>query len=181
MNKALKEILGFSIYLLVILVITYLFVAFIGQRTVVHGISMENTLHDGDNLIVDKWTYRKHEPQRFDIVVFPYKYEKGSYYIKRVIGLPGESVRIDDMGNIYVNEILLDEAYGREMISDGGLAATSVHLASDEFFVLGDNRNNSSDSRDPSVGPVKRSDIIGRAWARIYPINKIGKVTAKHE
>lgn len=177
MKKIIKEFLGFSIYLLIILVLTYLFVEFVGQRTVVHGVSMYNTLEDGDNLIVDKWTYRKHEPKRFDIVVFPYKYEKDTFYIKRVIGLPGESVRIDETGIIYINEEPLAESYGREAIKDAGLAATTVHLASDEFFVLGDNRNNSSDSRDPTIGPVKRSEIIGRAWARIYPFDAIGKVT----
>lgn len=181
MKKTLKEILGFSIYLLIILALTYLFITFVGQRTVVHGISMENTLQDGDNLIVDKWTYRKHEPKRFDIVVFPYKYEKGTYYIKRVIGLPGESVRIDETGNIYINEELLTDPYGREMIRDAGIAATGVHLASDEFFVLGDNRNNSSDSRDAVIGPIKRDEIIGRAWARIYPFSAIGKVTTENE
>lgn len=178
MKSTLKEILGFSIYLLIVLVITYLFVAFVGQRTVVHGVSMENTLYDGDNLIVDKWTYRKHEPQRFDIIVFPYKYEKNTYYIKRIIGVPGESVRIDEIGNIYINEEPLLEPYGKEMIRDAGLASTSVHLSSDEFFVLGDNRNNSSDSRDAVVGPIKRKDIIGKAWARIYPLSRIGKVTS---
>ena len=88
MKNVLKEILGFSIYLLIILALTYLVINFVGQRTVVHGESMENTLYDGDNLIVDKWTYRRHDPKRFDIVVFPYKYEKDTFYIKRVIGMP---------------------------------------------------------------------------------------------
>lgn len=175
-KDVLKEILGFSIYLLIILAITYLLIAFVGQRTVVHGESMENMLQDGDNLIVDKWTYRRHDPVRFDIVVFPYKYEKNTFYIKRVIGLPGESVRIDPDGSIYINDELLEEAYGREVIEDAGIAGTTVHLASDEYFVLGDNRNYSSDSRDPGIGPIKRDDIIGKAWMRIYPFDAIGKI-----
>ena len=137
MKRVLKEVLGFSIYLLIVLVLTYLIIAFVGQRTVVHGESMENTLYDGDNLIVDKWTYRTHDPVRFDIVVFPYKYEKNTYYIKRVIGLPGESVRIDAYGNIYINDVLLEESYGREAIRDAGLAGNTVYLGADEYFVLG--------------------------------------------
>ena len=176
MKRVLKEVLGFSIYLLIVLVLTYLIIAFVGQRTVVHGESMENTLYDGDNLIVDKWTYRTHDPVRFDIVVFPYKYEKNTYYIKRVIGLPGESVRIDAYGNIYINDVLLEESYGREAIWDAGLAGNTVYLGADEYFVLGDNRNNSSDSRDPGIGPIKRNEIVGRAWMRIFPFDAIGKV-----
>ena len=95
MKQILKEVLGTSIYLLVVLALTYLVIAFVGQRTVVHGQSMENTLEDGDNLIVDKITYRFHEPNRFDVIVFPYEYTANTYYIKRVIGLPGETVMID--------------------------------------------------------------------------------------
>lgn len=176
MKAVIKEILGASVYLLIVLVLTYLVITFVGQRTVVHGESMENTLTDGDNLIVDKITYRLHEPQRFDIVVFPYQYEKDTFYIKRIIGMPGESVYIDELGNIYINEELLGEPYGREVIKSPGLASTTIYLGADEYFVLGDNRNNSSDSRDPSVGPVKREDIIGRAWFRMYPFNKMGLV-----
>ena len=137
---------------------------------------MENTLEDGDNLIVDKITYRFHEPNRFDVIVFPYQYTANTYYIKRVIGLPGETVMIDALGNIYINGELLSESYGKEAIKDPGMAANSIYLGSDEYFVLGDNRNNSSDSRDPSVGLIKRDQIIGRAWLRIFPFDKIGFV-----
>ena len=176
MKQILKEVLGTSIYLLAVLALTYLVIAFVGQRTVVHGQSMENTLEDGDNLIVDKITYRFHEPNRFDVIVFPYQYTANTYYIKRVIGLPGETVMIDALGNIYINGELLTESYGKEAIKDPGMAANSIYLGSDEYFVLGDNRNNSSDSRDPSVGLIKRDQIIGRAWLRIFPFDKIGFV-----
>jgi signal peptidase I len=176
MKQTLKDVLGFSIYLLIILILTYLVIHFVGQRTVVHGESMENTLYDGDNLVVDKLTYRTHEPKRFDIIVFPYAYEKNTYYIKRIIGMPGESVYIDEEGNIYINDELLEENYGKEQIKQAGLAATTLYLGSDEYFVLGDNRNDSSDSRDPNVGLVRRSEIIGRAWLRIYPFSSFGFV-----
>lgn len=174
MKNILKEILSTSLYLLGVLMITYLVVCFVGQRTEVVGSSMESTLSDGDNLIVDKLTYRFREPERFDIVVFPYKYEKSTFYIKRIIGMPGETIRIDEEGNIYINEELLEESYGREVILSPGRAFTPVVLGEDEYFVMGDNRNNSTDSRDPSVGNIKRKDILGRAWMRIWPLDKIG-------
>ena len=175
-NTILKEILANSLYLLVVLVLTLLIVKYVGQRTVVVGHSMEPTLSDNDNLIVDKISYRFRDPERFDIVVFPFEYEKDTYYIKRIIGLPGERVRIDELGNIYINDELLEENYGAEVIENPGLAFEEITLAEDEYFVLGDNRNNSSDSRSPAVGNVKRDRIIGRAWLRIYPFNSIGFV-----
>lgn len=174
MNKVLKEVLNISIYILVILVLTYCAVVFLGQRTSVIGSSMEPTLSGGDNLIVDKITYRFREPERFDIIVFPYQYTKNTYYIKRIIGLPGEKVRIDDEGRIYINGEVLKESYGKETIVDAGLAAEEITLGNDEYFVMGDNRNDSADSRFVSVGNIKRQNIMGRAWLRIYPFKKFG-------
>ena len=101
MKKIVKELLDTSIYLLVVLVLTYLVITFVGQRTQVSGSSMETTLSDEDNLIVDKISYRFSEPKRFDIIVFPFEYEEDTYYIKRIIGMPGERVQIDGEGNIY--------------------------------------------------------------------------------
>lgn len=173
MRKVLKEILSTSIYLLAVLLLTYLVIHYVGQRTEVIGSSMETTLSNGDNLIVDKISYRFEEPKRFDIIVFPFQYAEKTYYIKRIIGLPGETVYIDETGNIYINEVLLKETYGREIMKSQGLASEPVTLGDDEFFVLGDNRNNSSDSRDPSVGNIIRNDIIGKAWVRIYPFQKM--------
>lgn len=174
MKKVLKEILSTSIYLLVVLCLTYLVIHFVGQRTQVVGSSMETTLSDKDNLIVDKLTYRFSEPKRFDIVVFPFQYAEDTFYIKRIIGMPGETVYIDEEGTIYINDLVLEENYGREVIADAGRAYEPITLGPDEYFVMGDNRNNSSDSRDPVVGNITRSDIIGRAWMRIWPLNKFG-------
>lgn len=179
MKKFLKEALETSIYLLVVLVISLLVVTFVGQRTVVDGESMEETLYDGDNLIVDKISYRFHEPERFDVIVFPFHYDTKMYYVKRIIGLPGETVYIDNDGKIYINGEILEEDYGKEVILSPGRAGEEITLMDDEYFVLGDNRNNSSDSRDFMVGNIKRDEIIGRAWLRIYPFNKIGFV--KHD
>ena len=137
---------------------------------------MESTLNDGDNLIVDKITYRFKDPQRFDIIVFPFQYEENTFYIKRIIGLPGETVQIDLDGTIYIDGEALEENYGREIIKpeNVGIAIKPIVLGEDEYFVMGDNRNNSSDSRDPSVGNIHRRDIIGRAFIRIWPFSKFG-------
>ena len=167
------EILSFLLYVAVVVGITFLIIHYVGQRTYVSGSSMENTLSDGDNLIVDKITYRFSDPKRYDIIVFPYQYEDNTYFIKRIIGLPGETVRIVD-GTIYINGEVLDESYGREVMKNSGMAADPITLGEDEYFVLGDNRNDSTDSRDPSVGKIKRNQIIGRAWVRIWPLSKIG-------
>lgn len=173
-TNVMKEIFGMIGYLLAVAVAMFLVIHYVGQRTEVNGFSMENTLSDGDNLIVDKISYRFNDPERFDIIVFPYKYAEKTYYIKRIIGLPGETVRIDMEGNIYINGTILHEVYGREVIQDPGIAIEEITLGEGQYFVLGDNRNNSSDSRDPSVGVIEREDIIGRAWVRIYPFDEAG-------
>lgn len=181
MNKVLKELLNTVIYILVLLGLSYLLVMFVVQRVEVQGESMEPTLSNGDNLFVDKISYRFRDPERFDIIVFPPKGEPDKYYIKRIIGLPGETVQIDENGNIYIDGELLIEGYGKEVIDANhiGLAAEPIELGVNEYFVLGDNRNNSTDSRYAGVGNVKRSDIVGRAWIQIWPLNKIGLL--KHQ
>lgn len=169
-----KEILGWLVYIAILLAAVYVLITYVGQRTEVSGHSMEPTLQHGDNLIVDKISYRFREPERYEIIVFPYQYKENTYYIKRIIGLPGETVQIID-GEVYINgELLADEHYGKEVMLDPGIAAESITLGDDEYFVLGDNRNHSSDSRDPSVGVLHRKDLIGRAWVRIWPFSDIG-------
>ena len=178
-KSVIKEILSTSIYLLGVLIVTYLSIHYVGQRTEVQGSSMEPTLQNADNLIVDKISYRVREPQRFDIIVFPFQFEEDTYYIKRIIGMPGEKVRIDWDGTVYIDGEALEEGYGLEVIQDPGRAVDEIELGEDEYFVLGDNRNNSTDSRAELVGNIHKDDIIGRAWVRIYPFEKFGKL--KHQ
>ena len=179
MKNVVKEIFSTILYILVVLLGTYLLITFVGQRTSVSGSSMEPTLSNNDQLILDKISYRFSEPQRFDIIVFPFQYAEKTFYVKRIIGLPGETVQIDLQGNIYINGQILNEDYGKETIKFAGLAVEPITLGDDEYFVMGDNRNNSSDSRDPSVGNIRRSNIIGKAWVRIWPLNKFGVL--KHQ
>ena len=123
----LKELLGWIVYIAVIIGLTWLIITFVGQRTRVSGHSMEATLHDGDNLIVDKLSYRFRDPKRFEIIVFPYRHKENTYYIKRIIGLPGETVQVKD-GYVYnrnhssdsrdpsVGILHIDELIGRAWI-----------------------------------------------------------------
>ena len=174
-EKELREAIGWIVYILIVVCATYLIVTYVGQRTKVSGDSMQATLQDGDNLIVDKISYRFRDPKRFEIIVFPYRYAEDTYYIKRIIGLPGETVQIID-GYVYINGEKLDENYGLEVMESAGNAAEPIELGEDEYFVLGDNRNKSADSRESNVGVLHRDELIGRAWVRIWPLNSIGVV-----
>ena len=177
-KKSTKDtILGYVVWVGAVVLLAWILITFVAQRTDVNGTSMVPTLEDGDQLICDKISYRFRDPERFDIIIFPYQYQKNTYFIKRVIGLPGETVRIDYDGNIYINGEILNEKYGLEKMAYPGIAEQEITLGDDEYFVLGDNRNVSEDSRYPDVGLIKRKDIIGRAWLRIYPFSKFGLIT----
>lgn len=168
-----KDGIEFLIYIAALVFISFLIVTYVGQRTVVSGTSMNNTLNDGDNLIIDKISYKFRDPKRFEIVVFPDPTNNESFFIKRIIGLPGEEVFIDKSGRIYINNIPLEEHYGNDIIDHAGRAEKTIKLGEDEYFVLGDNRNNSCDSRMKEVGNIKRENLIGRAWIRLYPFSDI--------
>lgn len=176
MNKKFKkELFSIVIYTVIVLSLAFIIQSFVFQRTLVDGHSMEEALHDEDQLIISKLSYAINEPKRFDIVVFPYQYDEDTYYIKRIIGLPGEKILIK--GNtIYINGEPLTESYGKEAMDEdtAGIAATELLLAEDEYFVMGDNRNNSTDSRSEDVGPVKKEEIIGKAVFRIWPFDDFG-------
>lgn len=171
-SSTLKDILDLILYFGTVVLIVLLIYNFVGQQVEVEGSSMENTLSDGNRLILEKVTYRFHEPERFDIIVFrPNEDIRNEYYIKRIIGLPGETIQI--LGNkIYIDGEVLEEHYGNEPMRDSGMAEEPVILGEDEYFVLGDNRNHSTDSRF-EVGKVKESAIVGRTFVRIWPIHKM--------
>lgn len=171
-----NTIVTVMLYLLGVVLLSTCLTMFVTQRAVVDGNSMCDTLENGDNLLVNKLLYRVSDPERFDIIVFPNPNIKHSYLIKRIIALPGETVRITPKGFIIVNDEPLVETYGREVIKEPGAAVETINLAEDEYFVLGDNRNYSADSRDLSIGNVKRSNIIGKVKLRIWPLDAVGVV-----
>ena len=125
---------------------------------------MEPCLYNGQSVLINKVIYSITEPKRGDVVVFlPNGNENSHLYIKRVIGLPGEKVTIQD-GRILIDGYFYEEDEHFDTIEDGGIAEATVLLGEDEYFVLGDNRNNSEDSRSANIGPVHVDTIIGKAW-----------------
>lgn len=171
-GSTLRDILDMILYFGTVVLFVLLIYNFVGQQVEVKGSSMETTLNDGNRLVLEKISYRFHEPERFDIIVFrPYDEIKNEYYIKRIIGLPGETIQI--LGNkIYIDGEVLEEDYGNEPMKDSGMAEEPIVLGEDEYFVLGDNRNHSTDSRY-EVGNVRKDAIIGRTFIRIWPFQKM--------
>ncbi len=188
-----KDMIENIIYLAVVFALVYLIITFIGQRTVVNGDSMDPTLANGQSLIMDKISYRFTSPKRFDIVIFPGpadewdmldeeasdsdKNKDRPFYIKRVIGLPGETVDIRDE-KVYINgkELTADIYSIDGLTEDPEEQEFPLTLGKDEYFCLGDNRPVSYDSRYLEVGPVSKDEIVGKVWIRIWPLNQFGSV-----
>ena len=138
------------------------------------GQSMEPTIYSGDTVLVNRLVYLVTDPDYGDLIVFkPNGNENSPYYIKRVVGVPGDTVTIES-GRVFVNGELLDEDIITESMEDAGLAEEGVTLGEGEYFVLGDNRNNSEDSRSADIGNVSIDDILGQAWFIISPRERFG-------
>lgn len=168
-----KNLIAFGICVVIAIVIALIITNFVASHTKVEGNSMESTLENGDDIIVEKFSYLTNNPERYDIIVF--RESESVNYIKRVIALPGETIQITE-GKIYINERAIFDAYGNAKMEDGGIAEKPLKLGQDEYFVLGDNRNASKDSRDKAVGVIKRDQIIGKAWLRVLPFDNFGKL-----
>ncbi len=142
------------------------------EKVQVQGSSMLPNFMEGQQLFVDKVSYRFREAKRFEVVIVDVPEEPERYIIKRVIGLPGETVQIKE-GKVYINGKPLDgDIYpNEEEILDGGIAEEEIVLRQNEYFVLGDNRNRSKDSRD--LGPIKKQKIVGRVALRIWPLGEV--------
>lgn len=153
--------------------ITFLFINFVGQLAVVCGNSMNDNFHDGDIVFMEKITQRFGNLERFDVIIFDSGLVQNPEFVKRIIALPGEQIRIDEKGNIYINGERLYENYGKEVMTYPGIAETTVTLAENEYFVLGDNRNNSEDSRFSYVGVVNLSKIKGKICLSLIPFSTI--------
>lgn len=170
-------LLDLVIYGLIIYVCLFFVPEYVLQRTQVEGPSMENTLHDDDYLMVEKISYHLDALKRFDIIVFyPYGREnKEEYFVKRLIGLPGETIQIKGE-DIYINGEVIEENYGKDPITYAGIAKEPITLGEDEYFVMGDNREISFDSRYEEVGILSKNNIGGKAILRVWPLNKFGLV-----
>ena len=172
-HPLLKTLLSIVICIFTALILAFLITRYAAHHTSVEGSSMETALADGDQIIVEKISYYFHDPQRYDIIVF--SNQERVNYIKRIIGLPGETVQIAE-GIIFINGEALLESYGSEWMEDSGLAAEEILLGEDEYFVLGDNRNSSEDSRYANIGNIKKEYIKGKAWFVVRPFKKMGRI-----
>ena len=162
--KIIKDILEMLVGSAVAVFLAFVIVFSAGMRTSVVGNSMEPVLYNGQEILMNRLIYRISTPKRGDVIVFlPNGNQNSHFYVKRVVGLPGETVQIRD-GSVYIDDILLAEDESLDKIADPGIAQNELQLASDEFFVLGDNRNSSEDSRSGNIGAVKKDTIIGKAW-----------------
>lgn len=168
--RLLKKIIDIGVFLLIVLVITYLLNNYVVERCQVHNHSMEPTLNAEDVLLIDKFTYTKRAPKRYEIITFKNESD-GEELIKRVFGLPGETVTIIH-GKIYIDGNLIKDYKGLEPPIEPGLAEIGFELSEDEFFVLGDNREVSIDSRYKEIGAVHLDSIIGKTICRIKPLSK---------
>lgn len=174
--EMLKPVAVWTGKIAIVCLFAFVFVWYFGQRVAVVGDSMSPILSNGDVTLANRIVYDATAPKRGDIIVFkPKGNENSHYYIKRIIGLPGETVQILE-GEIYIDGEKLEEDYGVSEITDPGIAAEEIELAGDEFFVLGDDRENSEDSRMADVGAVKRSYIYGKVWFIVSPWEDFGLV-----
>ncbi len=170
----IKEIFAWIVEIAIVLGIAFVFVYYIGLRTSVVGPSMMPTLANKQEILINRFIYLITDPKPNDIIVFlPNGNEKSHYYVKRVIGTPGDTVQIKD-GTVYVNGAPFEEELETDAILDTELAGEEILLAEDEYFVLGDNRNNSEDSRYANIGNVKKQHIIGKAWFVVSPYEDFG-------
>lgn len=179
-RSPLSYLLEGLVYIALIITCVYIVPNYVVQRTVVSGDSMQDTLQNEESLLVDKISYRFTDPKRYDIIVF---YPKGrdveEFYVKRIYGLPGETIQIKG-DDIYINGSKIDDPYAKDSMDSAGIAKEPYTLADDEYFVLGDHRSVSIDSRitpdDPleGPGPVKFENIAGKVFLRIWPLKKFG-------
>lgn len=181
LSDRVKSTIKLVSFALIIFVIAVLFINFLYAPQRINGNSMNPALSDGDIVIIDKISYRFEEPERFDMIAFKYRYDHSQHYIKRIIGMPGETIYISN-NDIYILNAetgeyeQLKEYYGYYSGTPRFQDCEPVTLGEDEYFVLGDNRYDSDDSRSTGVGLVKRNTIIGKACFRLLPFNGIGSL-----
>lgn len=163
-SNLVKEIFSWIFGILASNFLAYVIVYCVGMTTSVIGVSMEPGLYNGQTIFINRFVYRLLSPSEGDVIVFlPNGNQNSHYYVKRVVAVPGDKVQIID-GILYVNseEAELSEEYDK--MADAGIALNEITLQSGEYFVLGDNRNNSEDSRSANIGVINEEDIIGKAW-----------------
>lgn len=169
-----KEVMSWVIECAIVIFIAHTLVTFFGCRTTVVGNAMNDTLTNEEQILVNRFVYNVSSPKQGDVIAFlPNGNEKSHYYVRRVIACPGDTIQIKE-GVVYVNGEAYQEKITVASIEDAGVASEEIKLGDDEYFVLGDNRNNSEDSRLANIGNVKKSYIIGKAWFYFKSIGNMG-------
>ncbi len=170
-----KSIAVWVVQIVIVVAIAFVCVYCFGLKATVIGNSMSGTLENGDKVLVNRFIYSLKSPKENDVIVFyPNGNEKSHYYIKRVVACPGDTVKISE-GVLFVNGQAFDEE-GAVEIEYAGVAEETITVSEDEYFVLGDNRNDSEDSRYANVGTVKKEYIEGKAWFRTGPGKPRGRI-----
>ncbi len=181
-SRRFKLIIKISVWIFVVclaIFLGWLFTVVALEKTNMVGSSMEPTLSDDDIIIVNRMSYMFSDPERFDVIVFNKTGKEHSYYAtRRIYGLPGDTVQIRD-GSVYINGEMIEEPINVEPMITAGLYEDEVLLDEDEFFVLGDNRNDCEDSRYFNFGNVSRDEIIGKAFISLSPFSIISKLNLK--
>lgn len=169
LGSIILEIILWILEIAVGVLLGFLLVRYGAEKMTVSGSSMETVLNNEDSVIIEKLTKKIKDYKRFDVIAFQQNGKDHSYYnIKRIIGLPGETVQIIG-GEVYIDGKALEDKYAGDGMANAGVASKEILLEENEYFVLGDNRNNSEDSRFANIGNVVEQDIIGRVWIRISP------------
>ena len=169
-----KDTVTWVIQIAAVIFIAYVSVSCFGVRSNVVGQAMAETLNNGDQVLINKFIYLVSSPKSGDVIVFlPNGNEKSHYYVRRVIGVPGDKIQIKD-GAVYVNGTLYNEKIDVSSMEDAGIAAEEIKLGKNEYFVLGDNRNSSEDSRYANIGNIKEEYIVGQAWFRLESEDGMG-------
>lgn len=162
-NQKIKVVVGYFFWVMIAILLAFLAVYSMGIRTSVIGNSMEPGLYNGQEILIDRVIYNFIKPRRGDVIVFkPNGNDNSHYYVKRVIGVPGDTIQVID-GVLYLNGSPESDLFS-DKIEDAGVAKEEITLMDDEFFVMGDNCNNSEDSRSANIGNVSSSSLIGKAW-----------------
>lgn len=170
-----KSVAAWAVEILIVLLVAFVLVYCAGMRVTMVGNSMESTVSDGSQILVNRFIYNVKSPKSGDVIVFlPNGNEKSHYYVKRVIGVPGDKVQIKS-GLLYVNGELYDTE-DTDTIKNAGVAEEEITVGEDEYFVLGDNRNSSEDSRYANIGNIKKEYIKGKAWFVVRPFKKMGRI-----
>ena len=175
-RNPVKTFFGWLFQIIVVILFAYVAVYFFGQSRTNIGQAMDSTLSGGDVVLLNELSYRFSSPSRNDVIAFHLNGSEDTHsYIRRVIGLPGETVQIKD-GIIYINGSVYLEEQNFSQMEDAGIAKDEITLGEDEYFVLGDNRNRSEDSRFADMGNIRLDDIEGKVWAVISPREHLGLV-----